>query len=93
MKSDRDPLFIMEDGEALTRSYFISHLKSILRILGYDSNKYNGHSFRIGAATSVASKIEDHLIKVLGRWNSQCYTRYILTPLSTIKQAQLALIN
>jgi hypothetical protein len=65
----------------------------ILQFLGHNSDKYNGHSFRIGAATSVASKIEDHLIKVLGRWNSQCYTRYIHTPLSTIKQAQLALIN
>lgn len=91
--SSSDPLFLMEDGEALTRLYFISHLKSILQFLGHNSDKYNGHSFRIGAATSVASKIEDHLIKVLGRWNSQCYTRYIHTPLSTIKQAQLALIN
>lgn len=92
-KSSSDPLFLMEDGEALTRTYFISHLKSILQFLGHNSDKYNGHSFRIGAATSVGSKIEDHLIKVLGRWNSQCYTRYIHMPLSTIKQAQLALIN
>ena len=36
----------------------------ILQFLGHNSDKYNGHSLRIGAATSVASKIEDHLIKV-----------------------------
>lgn len=44
-------------------------------------------------ATSVATKIEDHLIQTLGRWNSSCYTRYIRTPKSTIKEAQLAMIG
>ena len=88
-----EPLFIMEDGKALTRSFFISHIKTLLQSLGYDPNKYNGHSFRIGAATSVATKINDHLIQTLGRWNSSCYTRYIHTSQSTIKKAQFALIT
>ncbi|CAG2205116.1 unnamed protein product [Mytilus edulis] len=87
------PLFVMENGEALTRTFFINHVRSILEIIGLNPSNYNGHSFRIGAATSVASKIEDHLIKILGRWSSECYTRYIHTPKSTIKQAQLALIS
>ena len=74
-------------------TFFINHVRSILEIIGLNPSNYNGHSFRIGAATSVASKIEDHLIKILGRWSSKCYTRYSLTPKSTIKQAQLALIS
>lgn len=76
-----EPFFQMENGQALTRSWFITHLKSVLQSLGYDPNVYNGHSFRIGAATSVATKIEDHLIQTLGRWSSLCYTRYIHTPM------------
>ncbi|VDI22614.1 Hypothetical predicted protein [Mytilus galloprovincialis] len=40
----------------------------------------------------AGSKIEDHLIQTLGRWSSQCYTRYIRTSLSTIQQAQQALV-
>ncbi|CAC5355630.1 unnamed protein product [Mytilus coruscus] len=87
------PLFVMGNGEALTRTFFINHVRSILEIIGLNPSNYNGQGFRIGAVTSVASKIEDHLIKILGRWSSECYTRYIHTQKSTIKQAQLALIS
>ena len=66
-----DPLFIKEDGCALDREFFIASLKHILDICGYNSNLYNGHSFRIGASTSAGSvNIQDHLIKTLGRWSS-----------------------
>jgi len=65
----------------------------MLTSLGYNSDLYNGHNFRIGASTTAGSKIEDHLIQTLGRWSSQCYTRYIRTSMSTIKQAQKALLD
>ncbi|CAC5403162.1 unnamed protein product [Mytilus coruscus] len=89
----QDAFFVMENRKALTRNYFISSLKKILAVLGYNSDLYNGHSFRIGASTTAGSKIEDHLIQTLGRWSSQCYTRYIRTSLSTIQQAQQALVE
>ncbi|XP_071173198.1 uncharacterized protein [Mytilus edulis] len=89
----QDAFFVMENRKALTRNYFISSLKNILAVLGYNSDLYNGHSFRIGASTTAGSKIEDHLIQTLGRWSSQCYTRYIRTSLSTIQQAQQALLE
>ncbi|CAG2187298.1 unnamed protein product [Mytilus edulis] len=89
----QDAFFVMENRKALTRNYFISSLKNILAVLGYNSDLYNGHSFRIGASTTAGSKIEDHLIQTLGRWSSQCYTRYIRTSLSTIQQAQQALVE
>lgn len=84
-----DPLFINESGQALERNFFISKLKHLLDLCGLDSQLYNGHSFRIGAATSAGkNNIEDHLIKTLGRWKSSSYCRYIKTCKSVIKKAQ-----
>ncbi len=74
---------------SLTRQLFISHVKSVLDSLGYCSKNYNGHSMRIGAATTAHEvRLEDHLIKTLGRWSSDCYTRYIHTSPEVIRQAQ-----
>ncbi|XP_052277466.1 uncharacterized protein LOC127876350 [Dreissena polymorpha] len=92
--SNSDALFIMQNGSPLTRTKFISNLKHVLRSIGMDDSKYNGHSFRIGAATTCAKlRIEDHLIKTLGRWSSDCYTTYIHTDKTTIQHAQKAMSN
>jgi hypothetical protein len=78
-----------------TRTIFSEGLtvKRIRTSLGYNSDLYSGHSFRIGASTTAGSKLEDHLIQTHGRWSSLCYTRYIRTSMSTIKQAQKALLD
>ncbi|CAG2204561.1 unnamed protein product [Mytilus edulis] len=84
-----DPLFITIDKKPLERQYFITCIKKVLDICGFNSSHYNGHSFRIGAATSAGkAKIEDHLIKTLGRWTSDSYTRYIRVTPASIKTAQ-----
>lgn len=84
-----DALFVTEEGNPLSRQFFISHLKKLLDSLGYPSENYNGHSLRIGAATTAHEvRLEDHLIKTLGRWSSDCYTRYIHTNPNVIRQAQ-----
>lgn len=89
-----EPLFLMENGQPLTRSYFILHLKNVLARLGLDTSFYSGHSIRIGAATSGASaRLEDHLIRTLGRWSSDCYRTYIRTPRNVLQEAQAALFN
>jgi site-specific recombinase XerD len=85
------PLFIEspQTNQPLTRSTFISFLKRALSTIGYSDNLFSGHSFRIGACTSgAAGGVEDHLLQVLGRWQSTCYTRYIRTHSSTIRRAQ-----
>jgi hypothetical protein len=84
-----DPLFLTSQGFVLSRSFFVSAFKDVLQRLGFDPNLYNGHSMRIGAATSAgAANVPDHLIKILGRWTSDCYTRYIHTQGKTIQEAQ-----
>ncbi|CAC5393943.1 unnamed protein product [Mytilus coruscus] len=84
-----DPLFITIDKKPLERQYFLTCIKKVLDICGFNSNHYNGHSFRIGAATSAGkAKIEDHLIKTLGHWSSDSYIRYIRVMPASIKTAQ-----
>ena len=84
-----DPLFVDFNGTVLTRHQFISYLHHLLCHLGVDTNKYSGHSFCIGAATAAASAgIEDHVIQSLGRWVSNCYTRYIRADPSILRKAQ-----
>ncbi|XP_062583346.1 uncharacterized protein LOC134245102 [Saccostrea cucullata] len=87
-----EPLFIQSDNSALSRNVFIQKMKIMLDKLGLESKNYNGHSFRIGAATTGSKvRLEDHLLKTLGRWSSDCYTTYIQTPLEIIKDAQIAM--
>ena len=75
------PLFKFEDGRHLTRSRFVEVVREGLQKAGLDSKDYCSHSFRIGAATTAASKgIEDSIIKTLGRWESVAYLRYVQIP-------------
>lgn len=75
------PLFIFKDDSPLTRDKLVSAVQSALNQTGMDTSGFTGHSFRIGAATSAAQAgLEDSLIKMLGRWESSAYQRYIRTP-------------
>lgn len=66
-----DALFVTNNNKPLTRSDFISLTRQTLQTCGFQPELYHGHSFRIGAATSAAAcRIEDHMIKTLGRWSS-----------------------
>ena len=87
------PLFVDSDLTVLTRNRFIGYVHHLLSRLGTDVSRYNGHSFRIGAATSAAAGVEDHLIQLLGRWSSTCYTRYIHTSEEALKKAQQKMIS
>ena len=87
-----DPLFLTPQGKAMDRQFFVVHLKCVLAAAGFDEHLYNGHSFRIGAATTAArAHIPDHMIKILGRWSSDCYNRYIRTSQDSIRVAQRAM--
>ena len=75
------PLFIFRDGSYLTRDRLVTRLRAGLLQAGIDASRFTGHSFRIGAATTAAQAgIEDAVIKMLGRWESAAYQRYVRTP-------------
>ena len=80
------PLFCYTDGRPLTHQLLSSTVQSIVRLVGLPGN-YSGHSFRIGAATTAASRgVPDHLIKTLGCWSSDAYQRYIRTSADSLIQ-------
>ena len=82
------PLFHFNDNSYLTRDSLTTHLRTLLAAAGYDPDSYASHSFRIGAATTAASAgLPDWQIQAMGRWSSDCYTRYIRTPPTILAQA------
>ncbi|XP_071116832.1 uncharacterized protein [Haliotis cracherodii] len=90
----QDPLFVNRDYLPISRTVFLSWLDRVLTLTGYNSADYSGHSFRIGTATTAATvHIEDHLIKTMGRWTSDCYAKYIRTSDSTLGQAHKAMCH
>lgn len=75
------PLFKFKDGQYLTRQRLVVAVREALQAARLDQDKYCGHRFRIGAATTAAKKgTEDAVIKTLGRWRSLAYLEYIRIP-------------
>ncbi|SPC64150.1 uncharacterized protein UHOD_11689 [Ustilago sp. UG-2017b] len=75
-----DPLFGLGPSgtAAFPRATFVSTLKHAVQAVGLPAHSYAGHSFRRGAATWAAQNgVPDSVIQSLGRWNSDCYRRYI----------------
>ena len=79
------PLLIFQDGSTLSKRKLSSALNAALEATAFNSGKYTGQSFRIGAATAAAAAgLEDSLIKSLGRWQSAAFQKYIHTPASVL---------
>ena len=88
------PLFVFLDGRFLTRQRLVEALRLALARSGIDDSKYSGHSFRIGAATTAASKgVEDCIIKTLGRWSSLAYLEYVKIPRVQLAEYSRALVS
>ena len=87
------PLFVFKDGSSLTRDRLVVAVREVLQQVGIDAAKYSGHSFRIGAATTAAKVgIQDSVVKMLGRWESSAYQRYIQTPRHTLAALSARLV-
>ena len=88
------PLFPFQDGSPLLRRRLVDAVREALALAGMDVGRFNGHSFRIGAAsTAAACGIEDSLIQTLGQWKSSAFTQYILTPQSTLVGVSQTLLS
>ena len=78
---DDGPLFREQNEAPLTKDRLVVKVRLTLQLAGIDPSNYAGHSFRIGAATTAASKgISDSVIQLLGRWKSDSFNRYNRTP-------------
>ena len=81
------PALTFQDGSLLTRQR-LTVLQELLLHAGFDHDKYASHSFRIGAATTAAAAgLPQWQIQAMGRWTSDCYSRYIQIPQPTLIQA------
>ena len=81
--SDASLLFPVDDGNGGSRPLayddLVAAMQADLKVAGYDATHYKGHSFRIGAATSMAlNGAPDHIIKDMGGWsrNSSAFNAY-----------------
>ena len=72
------PLFCWHNKTPFSKTKFVSHVRLGLLSTNLPADKYAGHSFRIGIATTAASTgIEDSTIQTLGLWQSFSYLLYI----------------
>ena len=68
------PLFLTQRLQPLRRRQFVAHIQQALDMAGIKGRSFNGHCFRIGAATSVgAAGIPESIFKPLGQWESSAY--------------------
>ena len=77
------PFFVLASGNYVTRKFVAAFLELTLP----NEVNINTHSFRIGGASAAASSgVPDSAIKILGRWSSDCYRRYLHLDNNCIKQ-------
>ena len=78
----------------LTHSEFVTHLRSCLHQLGFNSALYSGHSRRKGRASfALQCGIPVELIKLQGDWVSNAYERYLYPALPLRKRLAVTLGN
>ena len=73
-------MFIFKDGSPLTRDTFSRLVNQTVKNAEWQCN-FTTHSFRVGAAsTAAALGVPDHMIRAMGRWNSDAYLTYVKLP-------------
>ena len=78
------PIFRTNAGTAVPRNMFISHLNTCLKFCDLNPSFYKSHSFRIGAASFAAEQgLSDAQIRILGRWKTNAFQKYIRIPTLT----------
>ena len=71
-------IFLSEDGLHVSRSVFSNQLLRAFHLKVLDPSRYEGHSFRIGAASYAADRgFSDTQIRMQGRWKANAFLSYI----------------
>ena len=72
------PLFCAPAGGGYSYSRVCRMLRVLFQACGLDADRFKGHSFRIGAASEAARLgYSDAQIRLMGRWRSDAFRRYI----------------
>lgn len=76
--SEPGPLFAFPGPKPVPRDFFSKNLSLLISLAGYDIKRYQAHSFRIGGASYYAELgYTDAQLRLLGRWGSNAFIRYI----------------
>ncbi len=72
-----DPVSHIGNGRGVGNGHIVQILKHIAREMGLDESNYSTHSIRIGGSTALLNAgAQPLVIKLLGRWLSDCYQEY-----------------
>ena len=72
------PLFSFPTLSPIPRQFFSKHLSNLISFSGFQGDRYKSHSLRIGGASYYASLgYTDTQIRLLGRWESNSFVKYI----------------
>jgi len=72
------PLFVQQDGAAVTHAEFMNVIHATLKTINQDSSKITSHSFRIGGAVYAFEQgLNESQIQELGRWRSAAFRGYL----------------
>ncbi len=81
-----------EAGHPITKAWVVYRLRRKLGAIGLNPEKFTGHSFRRGGATSLAlAGVPDNVIAAIGRWKSTSFQLYIDLPREAKFKAQRAM--
>ena len=59
----------------------MSRVVPLLRKIGRNPERFSSHSFRKGGAVSLQeSRVEDSLVRRMGRWKSDAFHLYVRDP-------------
>ena len=73
----RTPLFRRRDGRSFTVAGVRGMVKTLMKLLGEDPERFGAHSLRIGGATAaLTARMSPAEIRAAGRWSSDCYVLY-----------------
>ena len=68
-----------------SRTSFIKLLKRSFKAAGVDDRGVKSHSFRQGGASAAAMSNPTYVVRMLGRWSSDCWMRYVSMPLTHLQ--------
>jgi len=84
---EQGPLFAFPGMEPVPREYFSQKLRLLISFSGHDVSRYQTHSFRIGGASYFAEMgYTDAQLRLLGRWGSNAFIKYIRNTRATAQQ-------